>query len=39
MADDGEFLFDGDDYIELGSGLLVRWEEIEFPEFFAAEEA
>jgi hypothetical protein len=39
MADDGEFLYDGDDYIELGSGLLVRWEEIEFLEFFAAEGA
>lgn len=38
MNEDGSFEVEGEDYVPVGSGILVRWEEIEILEFFKASE-
>jgi hypothetical protein len=39
MNEDGSFaLDDGDGYRKTGSQLLIRWEEVEFLEFFPGKE-
>jgi Family of unknown function (DUF6338) len=40
MHDDGSYVVDqAGDYAELGSGILIRWEEVQFLEIFDLEEA
>jgi hypothetical protein len=36
MTEAGEFVYENDQHVELGSSLLVRWEELEFLEFLPA---